>query len=84
MEAKYSSACTETLTLLALYGPQGQHYEDSRIVAMVNDNSDPERNAQPIKRMLRLLREIDERWKEEHPLGTGSPDSASSHGTGER
>lgn len=80
-DPNYSSACTETLALLALYGPQGQRYEDSRIVAMVNDTSDPEYNAKPIKRMLHLLREIDERWKE-HPPGTGSSDSAGPRGTG--
>jgi len=73
-DLKFSSACTETLALFALYGPGGTRYEDSRIVAMVNDMSIPEYNAKPIKRMLHLLRDIDESWKrdrQQHP----SPDA---------
>jgi len=47
----------ETLSLLRLYGPDGQRYEDSRIIDMMNDISTP--TGKPYKRFLKLLRQID-------------------------
>ncbi|GLB37520.1 hypothetical protein LshimejAT787_0405710 [Lyophyllum shimeji] len=66
-EPNFASACVETLALLELYGPKGRHCEDSRVIEMINDTSKPEYNSKPIKRLLHLLRDIDKRWKEEHP-----------------
>lgn len=63
--------CPETLRLLSLYGHKGERLEDPRVVQMVNDHSAPEYNAKPIKRLLRLLREIDENWVKEHPASDG-------------
>ncbi|KAG5635415.1 hypothetical protein H0H81_011335 [Sphagnurus paluster] len=63
----FASVCVETLALLQLYGPKGKHFEDPRVVEMINDRRKPEYNAKPIKRLLHLMQDIDKKWKEEHP-----------------
>ncbi|KAF9012420.1 hypothetical protein BDQ17DRAFT_1343859 [Cyathus striatus] len=63
---KYISNCTETLKLVKLYGKNGRRCEDAKVVEMMNDKSEPELHANPIKRFLRLLREVDASWKKEH------------------
>ncbi|KAG6849825.1 hypothetical protein H0H93_004634 [Arthromyces matolae] len=65
-DPRFASDCEETLGLLDLYGEEGSHYPDPRVIAMVKDSSIPEYNAKPIKRLLHLMRDIDKKWKEEH------------------
>lgn len=67
LDAKWGDDCTETLKLLALYGPDGTRCVDGRVIEMIKDTSPPGYNAKPIKRLLRLLREIDKGWIEAHP-----------------
>lgn len=76
VESPYGPDCQETLNLLALYGPNGHHYEDSRVVDMMNDTSIP--TGKPYKRFLKLLRQIDEDWLKDHPDDTESNDSLGS------
>ncbi|KAJ7076394.1 hypothetical protein B0H15DRAFT_600653 [Mycena belliarum] len=64
--ARYMSDCAETLHLMALYGPEGRRLRDPEVVEKANDGSDPPYNAKPIKRLLKLLRKIDERWVAGH------------------
>ncbi|KAG6879671.1 hypothetical protein C0992_013207 [Termitomyces sp. T32_za158] len=66
-DPKFHLNCVETLHLLDLYGENGRHCADSRVIEMVKDTSMPEYNAKPIKRLLHLMQDIDEKWKEEHP-----------------
>jgi hypothetical protein len=58
----------ETITLLALYGKDGRRYEDSGIVAIVNDSratpSPP--TVYPMKVFLGALREVDAKWLTTH------------------
>lgn len=65
-DPKFVSNCTETLKLLDLYGINGKNREDPTVVEMLTNESDPEYNAKPIKRLLHLLRDIDEAWKKRH------------------
>lgn len=65
MESPSGQDCEETLSLLTLYGPEGQRYKDSRVCDMINDNSKP--NGKPYKRFLKLLRQIDVDWLKDHP-----------------
>jgi hypothetical protein len=64
MDMEWASDCIETLDLLELYGPDGEHLEDSRIVEMIGDTSPAK--GRPAKRLLRLLREIHHDWLERH------------------
>ncbi|KAG6842179.1 hypothetical protein C0991_001672 [Blastosporella zonata] len=66
-DPNFVSACVETLGLLDLYGEKGRHYADPRVIEIVKDSSRQEYNAKPIKRLLHLMRDIDKKWKEEHP-----------------
>ncbi|KAK0461197.1 uncharacterized protein EV420DRAFT_1530856 [Desarmillaria tabescens] len=59
---KWASDCTETLKLLELYGPDGSRTQDDRVKKMMDDETEPVYNAKPIKRFLRLLREIDQEY----------------------
>lgn len=59
---KWASDCTETLKLLELYGPGGSRLQNPAVKKMIDDETDPPYNAKPIKRLLRLLREIDEEY----------------------
>ncbi|KAK7053356.1 hypothetical protein VNI00_003982 [Paramarasmius palmivorus] len=62
---KFGDECTETLKLLAFYGPEGTRKQDPRIKEMMQDRSEPEYGAKPIKRFLHLLRKIDDEWNSE-------------------
>ncbi|KAG6886158.1 hypothetical protein C0993_000676 [Termitomyces sp. T159_Od127] len=66
-DPKFYSNCVETLHLLDLYGENGRHYADTRVIEMAKDTGTPEYNAKPIKRLLHLMQDIDKKWKEEHP-----------------
>lgn len=66
-EDRFAQDCTETLRLLGLYGPEGSRLQDPRVSDMIADDTLPVYNAKPIKRLVRLLREIDEAWLKEHP-----------------
>lgn len=63
----FTSMCMETLNLLESYGPDGTRTRDTRITTLIEDSSRTDYNSIPIKSMLRLMREIDEQWKREHP-----------------
>ncbi|KAF9465017.1 hypothetical protein BDZ94DRAFT_1320616 [Collybia nuda] len=65
-DPKFVSNCTETLVLLELYGINGKRGEDPAVINILNDETDPEYNAKPIKRLLHLLRNIDEAWKKRY------------------
>ena len=65
MDTRWGSDCTETLDLLELYGPDGEHCEDSRVADMLEDTSPPK--GRPAKRLIRLLREIHNNWLKDHP-----------------
>jgi len=71
-EKKYASNCTETLDLLTLYGKGGSRYENQRVVDLINDQTRPAYNAKPIKRLLHLLREVDEQWRKDQASGTSN------------
>ncbi|KAJ7594429.1 hypothetical protein C8J56DRAFT_854635 [Mycena floridula] len=59
---RYATECTATLSLLQLYGPEGTRLRDPAVMDMIADESNPIANAKPIKRLLRLLREIHENF----------------------
>jgi hypothetical protein len=65
MSDEWGSDCTETLMLLDLYGPKGKRCEDTRIIQMINDQSEPRGNL--AKRFLKNLREVDKEWLKAHP-----------------
>ncbi|KAJ7703093.1 hypothetical protein B0H17DRAFT_86354 [Mycena rosella] len=65
--ARYMLDCGETLRLMALYGPEGQRLQDPEVVEKANDDSDPAYNTKPIKRLLKLLRQVDDRWVAANP-----------------
>ncbi|KAF8806434.1 hypothetical protein BYT27DRAFT_7140948 [Phlegmacium glaucopus] len=54
----------ETITLLALYGKDGRRYEDTDIVAIVNDSraAPGPSTVNPMKSFLGILREVDAKW----------------------
>ncbi|KAL0574300.1 hypothetical protein V5O48_007658 [Marasmius crinis-equi] len=62
-DPKIGDNCHETLHLLSLYGPEGTRLQDPRIVKEMDNKEQPKNGAKPIKRFLRLLREIDGEWK---------------------
>lgn len=68
--------CQETLSLLRLYGLDGQRYEDSRVVDMINDTSNP--TGKPYKRFLKLLRQVDLDWLKDNPDDAESDGSSGS------
>lgn len=70
MDEKWGLDCTETLNLLSFYGPDGSRLVDTRIVEMMSDKTPPGLNAKPAKRFLRLLRQIDQDWLDQHPGAT--------------
>ncbi|KAK0485866.1 hypothetical protein IW261DRAFT_1328932, partial [Armillaria novae-zelandiae] len=59
---KWASDCTETLKLLELYGPGGSRFQSPVVQSMIDDETEPPYNAKPIKRLLRLLRDIDQEY----------------------
>ena len=75
VDERWGSECTETLDLIELYGPDGEHYDDSRVREMLEDSSEPK--GRPAKRLLRLLREIHHNWSSERQQ---SQDVASGEG----
>jgi hypothetical protein len=58
----------ETLRLMALYGAEGQRLQDQDVIQKAIDDGDPPYGAKPIKRLLKLLRKIDEQWIADHPV----------------
>ncbi|KAF9263239.1 hypothetical protein L218DRAFT_999590 [Marasmius fiardii PR-910] len=62
-DPKFGDDCVETMSLLELYGPEGSRLQDSRVKQEMGNDQDPEYNSKPIKRFLRLLRSIDEKWR---------------------
>jgi len=54
----------ETIALLALYGKDGRRYEDTDIVAIVNDSqaAPSPTTVNPMKSFLGTLREVEAKW----------------------
>ena len=54
----------ETIALLALYGKDGRRYEDTGIVALINDSqaTPSPSTMNPLKTFLGALREVDAKW----------------------
>lgn len=52
----------ETIALLTLYGRDGRRYENTGIVALVNDS-----RPSTMKTFLGALREVDAKWLTTHP-----------------
>jgi hypothetical protein len=82
LEPEFGADCEETLSLLTLYGPDGQRYEDSRVIDMIHDTSTPV--GKPYKRFLRLLRQIDQDWLKDNPSDAESDRSLGSATGGTR
>jgi len=58
------------LRLLELYGVGGQRSENPKVVEMLQENYRPSfSNAQPIKLLRNLLKDLDAQWLQEHPEG---------------
>jgi hypothetical protein len=51
------------LPLLKLYGKRGRVVEDPRVVAMLDDQNPPPVNSDSAKKLLRLLRALDDAWR---------------------
>ncbi|KAJ6499995.1 hypothetical protein C8R47DRAFT_1109973 [Mycena vitilis] len=64
---KYISDCSETLQLMALYGPEGQRLQDAEVMARASDDSEPGYQAKPARALLKLLRKVDQQWVAAHP-----------------
>ncbi|KAJ7251533.1 hypothetical protein B0H12DRAFT_1119424 [Mycena haematopus] len=64
---KYLAECTETLQLMALYGPEGQRLQDPDVIAKAADDSIPGYNQKPARTLLKLLRKVDQQWVAAHP-----------------
>ncbi|KAJ6594004.1 hypothetical protein B0H19DRAFT_1093289 [Mycena capillaripes] len=64
---KYMSDCTETLDLMALYGPEGLRLQDPEVIAKASDDSVPGYQAKPARALLKLLRKVDQQWVAAHP-----------------
>ena len=62
-DGRYASNCQETLRLLQLYGQDGECFEDSEVLKLMAE-TEVAYNAKPVKRLLRLLRDIDTRYTE--------------------
>ena len=61
-DPRFPMDCAETLRLLRLYGPDGKRLQHPKVIEMMNDDSPPEYNAKPMKRFLRLLKEVDQQY----------------------
>ncbi|KDQ53587.1 hypothetical protein JAAARDRAFT_197391 [Jaapia argillacea MUCL 33604] len=66
---QFGAECAETLKLIAFYGPGGTRYVDSRVVDLMNERpgKGPLTPGNTPKKLLNLLREIDDDWKTDHP-----------------
>jgi len=69
LDSAWDEECHETLTLLSWYGLDGTRYEDSRVVAMIENNSASEPDS--MANLQRLLRFIDTTYTEDR-LGPSS------------
>lgn len=59
----FLSRCKETMRLLELYGRNGRVNENSRVMEMLNDMTPPAPNVDHSKKLLRLLRGIEDMFK---------------------
>ena len=51
------------MDLLKLYGKRGRVVEDPRVVTMLDDQQPLPVNSDPAKKLLRLLRDLDDAWR---------------------
>lgn len=63
----------ETIALLTLYGKDGRRYEDTGIVALVNDSRAAPSSSTPLKTFLEALRQVDVKWLTAHPNDQHQP-----------
>ncbi|TRM69337.1 hypothetical protein BD626DRAFT_473709 [Schizophyllum amplum] len=61
-DPRFPIDCADTLRLLRLYGPAGRRESHPQVIEMVNDDRPPEYNAKPMKRLLKLLKEVDQQY----------------------
>ncbi|KJA29033.1 hypothetical protein HYPSUDRAFT_33540 [Hypholoma sublateritium FD-334 SS-4] len=61
-ETNYLENCNKTMDLYLLYGKQGHHHEDTRVIEMMNDNSLPKAGSNLYKRILHLLQDLDKQY----------------------
>lgn len=73
---KFAADCSETLKLLALYGPDGSRLQDPTILEMVADSSNPKPDRKPIKILLHKLRAVDQEWNKLHEALDAKPESS--------
>jgi hypothetical protein len=67
----WGEACTETLKLVSLYGPGGSRLEDPRVADMI-DEPPVVTTGIHMREFLKLLRQIDSEWDNNHPVDSGS------------
>jgi len=58
---------------LKLYGKRGRFVEDPRVISLLEDQKPPPVNSDEAKRLLRLLRDVDDAWRNDRsgPLLNG-------------
>lgn len=71
LRTAWGEACTETLKLMALYGPGGSRLEDPRVVSMI-DEPPAVTTGMQMKAFLKLLRQVDEEWDNDHLVDSNS------------
>lgn len=67
-DSRFAADSEEMLRLLDWYGPDGSRLQDQRVMEMLADQTLPIANAKPIKRLVRLLRDIDQSWQQRSTL----------------
>lgn len=60
------------MELYLLYGKQGRHHEDPRVMEMMNDNTPPKAGSNLHKRILHLLQDIDRQYRNVNGQTEGS------------
>lgn len=66
LPTSWGDDCMEVLALTSMYGRAGKRYEDSNVMAML-DEVPPISTGLQLQRFLALLRAIHSKWTIEHP-----------------
>ncbi|EIN12051.1 hypothetical protein PUNSTDRAFT_125102 [Punctularia strigosozonata HHB-11173 SS5] len=66
---KWTRNCLDTLRLLDLYGEKGTRLRDAQVIRMAQEEYMPGQpeHSRPIKRLLKYLKDLDDRWTTDHP-----------------
>lgn len=64
-DGKLASNIKETVELVELYGRKGARLQHPEVIKLLDDNTPPIDYAKPIKRLLHLLRRINDEWRAE-------------------